>query len=356
MKKRVIALLMVIAVLALAACGGGGNTSGGSSGGSTSGDAAETVKVDKLTVMYVPSRPADEIISATSGLGDMLISAFAEKGFEVGEVEITVSDDYNACGEALSAGSADIGYVPGGTYALYGDEIQLVLTATRDNLSNDTTNPADWNGDANATTRQEGVPVTYYKGLIYAAPTEKGKALAAKANSGEAITWEELADCSWAIGSVTSGAAYIYPNLWLKENYDKIITDLPTALNLKYPEAFQQAAAEQVDIIVCYADGRQDYEEQWTGEWGRTDSIWNELNVIGVTQNIYNDTVCLAKAGPNADVLTSPEFIEAFSDIMMHLGDTPEGQEIIGIYSHTGYQPANDADYDVTRNALAAME
>ena len=353
MKKRLVAFLVIMAVLALAACGGGGNSS---SGGSTGGDTPAATKIDTLKVMYVPSRPADEIISATSGLGDMLINSFAEKGFEIGNVEISVSDDYNACGEALSAGSADVGYVPGGTYALYGDEIQLVLTATRDNLSNDTTDPADWNGDANATRREEGVPVTYYKGLIYAAPTEKGKALAAKANAGEALTWEELADCSWAIGSVTSGAAYIYPNLWRKENYDKILTDLPTTVNLKYPEAFQQAAAEQVDIIVCYADGRQDYEEQWQGEWGRSDSIWNECNVIGVTQNIYNDTVCLAKTGPNAEVLTSPEFIEAFKDIMIHLGDTEEGQKIIGIYSHTGYMAANDADYDVTRNALAAME
>ena len=79
----------------------------------------------------------------------------------------------------------------------------------------------------------------------------------------------------------------------------KKLTDLPNVVTLSgYGESFAQAAAESVDIIVCYADGRNDYEAAWvlpTGEadptgkagMGRTDSIWNELNVIGVTELYY---------------------------------------------------------------------
>ena len=80
-------------------------------------------------------------------------------------------------------------------------------------------------------------------------------------------------------------------------------------MQLGYADAFAQAAAEQVDIIVCYADGRRDYEAAWntatdsadaTGKagMGRTDSIWNEMNVIGVTAGIYNDTVAVTTAKP----------------------------------------------------------
>ena len=99
-----------------------------------------------------------------------------------------------------------------------------------------------------------------------------------------------------------------------------------------------------------------DYEENWTGEWGRSDSIWNECQVIGVTADIYNDTVCVSKAGDHADVLTSDAFINALQEVFMSLADTPEGQECIGIYSHTGYQLSDPANYEATKNALAAME
>ena len=309
----------------------------------------EAVDIETLTIMYVNSRDTDAIMAATSGLGDLLKEGFAQYGYNIGNVEIKVSEDYNACGEALSAGTADIAYVPGNTYALYYQDIQLVLTATRDALSNDSDNPADWNGDANATARNEGEPVTYYKGLIYAAPTEKGKALAEKVNAGEELTWDELAACSWSQGSTTSGSGYVFPNLWLMDRYDKSMRDLPTATNLSYAEAFQQAAAEQIDIILCYADGRQDYEEQWQSEWGREDSIWNELNVIGVTENIYNDTVCCTKQN---DIISTPEFQNAMAEVWMNLNSTDAGKEAIGIYDHSGYQRAEDADYETLREAL----
>ena len=81
---------------------------------------------------------------------------------------------------------------------------------------------------------------------------------------------------------------------------------------------------------------------------GRTDSIWNELNVIGVTPGIYNDTVSITKA--NADVY-NPEFIAAMQQALINVINTPEGQEIFSVYSHTGYAVATDADYDGARRA-----
>lgn len=377
--KKLVAVMMAAAMLA-GCSSSAGNTASTTAGGeastaaaeastaaaeastaaaeaSTAEAAAETISIPKLTIIYVPSRPADEIISTTSGLKDILITELANYGYEVGEVEIAVSDNYNAAGEALAAGTADIGYVPGGTYALYSDDMQLLLTATRDNLSNDSTNPADWNGDANETGREPGVPVTYYKGLIYAGPSEKGRALAEKVNNGEALTWEDVADADWGLGSLTSNASYIYPNLWLKEQFEKTVNDLPNkTIDMKQPDMFQQAAAEQIDVIVCYADGRMDYHDEWVGDFNREDTIWNELNVIGVTPNIYNDSVCLAKTGDNADVLTSAEFQSALTEIFMALPETEEGQQVISIYSHTGYVPGNDSDYDASRKALEAME
>ena len=324
---------------------------------------AETKKLDKLTFQFVPSKDADVIITGTKNLPELVKAEMLKQGYDIGEVEISVGTNYNATGEALAAGSIDVGWLPGGTYALYSDETDVILTATRAGLSNDSTDPATWNGDANKTlpTDQQ---VTFYRSLIYAGPSEYGKQLAAKVNAGEKLTWEDLSQATWAVGSTSSSAGYIYPTLWLMENYDKKLTDLEKVVQLGYADAFAQAAAEQVDVIVCYADGRRDYEKAWnlptdqadeTGKagMGRTESIWNELNVIGVTEGIYNDTVAVTKANPD---IYNPEFIAALQQSLINIITTDEGKAIFSVYSHTGYAVAADSDYDGARAALKVVQ
>mgnify|MGYP000189235513 CR=1 FL=1 len=324
---------------------------------------AETKKLDKLTFQFVPSKDADVIITGTKNLPELVKAEMLKQGYDIGEVEISVGTNYNATGEALAAGSIDVGWLPGGTYALYSDETDVILTATRAGLSNDSTDPATWNGDANKTlpTDQQ---VTFYRSLIYAGPSEYGKQLAAKVNAGEKLTWEDLSQATWAVGSTSSSAGYIYPTLWLMENYDKKLTDLEKVVQLGYADAFAQAAAEQVDVIVCYADGRRDYEKAWnlptdqadeTGKagMGRTESIWNELNVIGVTEGIYNDTVAVTKANPD---IYNPEFIAALQQSLINIINTDEGKAIFSVYSHTGYAVAADSDYDGARAALKVVQ
>ena len=266
---------------------------------------------DKLTLEFVPSKDADVIIAGTQNLPELVKAEMAKLGYDIDEVDITVGTSYDATGEAMSAGSIDLGWLPGGTYALYSDDTDVILTATRNGLSNDSTNPADWNGEANAT-KKDGPQVTYYRSLIYAAPTEYGKKLAEKVNNGEALTWEDLDGARWAVQKTSSSAGYIYPSMWLMANYDgKKISDLSNVIPLDsgYGTAFSYAAAEQVDIIVCYADGRNDYEASWmlpvdqkdeTGKqgMGRSESIWNELNVIGVTDGYIQRHRCHLQGQP----------------------------------------------------------
>ena len=326
---------------------------------------ADNVKMDELTFQFVPSKDADVIITGTANLPELVKAEMAKLGYDIGEVKISVSTSYEACGEAMAAGAIDIGWLPGGTYAIFSQnkEVEVILTATRDGLSNDSEDPATWNGDANKTlpTTEQ---VTFYRSLVYAAPTEYGKQLAAKVNAGEKLTWEELDKATWAVGNTSSSAGYIYPTLWLMENYDKKVSDLSNVVQLGYADAFAQAAAEQVDIIVCYADGRRDYEAAWntatdakdaTGKagMGRTDSIWNELNVIGVTDGIYNDTVAVTTANPE---IYNPEFMAALQTALINIINTEEGKAIFSVYSHAGYAVATDADYDSARAALTVVQ
>ena len=323
------------------------------------GALADNIAIDKLEFQFVPSKDADVIITGTKNLPDLVKAEMANQGYDIGEVVITVGTNYNATGESLAAGSIDLGWLPGGTYALYSDEVDVILTATRNGLSNDSEVPADWNGEANKTLKN-GPQVTFYRSLIYATPSAYGKELAAKVNAGEMLTWEELDAANWAVLGTSSSAGYIYPTLWLFDNYGKKISDLSHVTQLSgYGEAFAQAAAEAVDIIVCYADDRNDYEDAWTiptneadatgkAGMGRTDSIWNELNVIGVTKGIYNDTVAITKAKPE---VYNPEFIEAMQNCLINIINTDEGKAIFDVYSHTGYAKATDADYDGARAA-----
>ena len=86
---------------------------------------------------------------------------------------------------------------------------------------------------------------------------------------------------------------------------------------------------------------------------GREDTIWNELNVIGVTPGIYNDTVAITKANP---AVYNPEFIAAIQDALINIIGTEEGKAIFSVYSHEGYTKAVDSDYDATRAAQAIVQ
>ena len=365
MKKILALILAMVLVLSLGACGAKEEAPATEAAAATEAPAAAETEAarphfEKLTLEFVPSKDADVIIAGTANLPELVKAEMANLGYDIDEVEITVGTNYDATGEAMSAGTIDIGWLPGGTYALYSDDTEVILTATRNGLSNDSTNPADWNGEANKTLK-DGPQVTFYRSLIYAAPTEYGKKLAEKVNAGEALTWEDLDGATWAVQKTSSSAGYIYPTLWLMENYDKKISDLSNVMPLDsgYGTAFSYAAAEQVDIIVCYADGRNDYEASWnlpvdqqdeTGKqgMGRNDSIWNELNVIGVTEGIYNDTVAISKESQ----FYTPELKEALQNCFINIINTEEGKAIFDVYSHAGYAVAQDSDYDGARAAL----
>ncbi|NCB63239.1 MAG: phosphonate ABC transporter substrate-binding protein [Clostridia bacterium] len=315
--------------------------------------AAEATKIDKLNVYFVPSREPSEIVTVTEPLKEMLKSELLKEGYDVGEVVINVGTTYEAVGEALSAGTADVGLIPGGTYVLYDDGCDVILTATRDGLSKDFDAAKDWN-DGKPTEASDKQAVSY-RALFIAGPSEKGQALAAKVNNGEELTWDDVNGANWSVMGSSSPAGYIYPALWLQDRFEKGITDLTSAVQSdSYASAFARLASGQVDVLVTYADARRDYAERWNTEFGRTGSIWDttETNVIGVTAPIYNDTVSVSKTS----AIMTPELITALQNAFINIGNTPEGKEVIAIYSHNGYQVAQSSDYDNERAAQKLIQ
>ena len=304
------------------------------------------VKIDKLAVGFVPSRNPEEIVSATEPLKELLTKQMKEEGYDIKEVDITVGTNFEAVGEALTAGTLDVGFIPGGTYVLYEDGADVLLTATRAALSKDSDVPKDWN-DQKATTTTDKQAKSY-RSLMIAGPSAKGQELAKKVNAGEKLSWDDLNGASWSVMSSSSPAGYIYPSLWLQENYGKNLSELKNIVTSdSYGSAFARLAAGQVDVLLSYADARRDYAKTWTTDYKRDKDIWAETNVIGVTPPIFNDTISVSKTSEKMD----DKLKKALQDAFIKIGESDAGHKVISVYSHEGYEPASSADYDNERKA-----
>ena len=187
-------------------------------------------KIDTLRIAFVPSREPEEIITATEPLKQMLTDELSTLGYDVGEVDITVGTSYEAVGEALAAGTADVGLIPGGTYVLYDDGCDVLLTATRDGLSIDSDNAKDWND--NAPTEPTTEQVTSYRALMIAGPSEKGKELADKVNAGEDLTWEDVSSANWSVANSSSPAGTSTPPCGSRRTSTRISPTCPMRCSL----------------------------------------------------------------------------------------------------------------------------
>ncbi len=356
LKKFFMFVTTCLLVVLLVACGNE-STENKESSGATNADNSEAEEasgnkqLEKLSIGFVPSRDPQEIITATEPLKDLLKTELASLGYDVDKIDITVGTNYEAVGEALSAGTTDIGFIPGGTYVLYDDGAEVILTATRAGLNNDSDNPADWN--QNEPTEATAEQAISYRGILIAGPSEKGQELAAKVNKGEALTFEDLDGANWNVMSSSSPAGYIYPALWLQENYKKTITDLSKVVQAdSYGTAFARLASGQTDLLVTFADARRDYEEAWKTDFNRKADIWAETDLIGVMPAIYNDTISVSK---NSEIMDD-ELKKVLQQAFINIGKSEEGKEVIAVYSHEGYQAAKDSDYDNERKAQEIVQ
>ena len=304
-----------------------------------------------LVVYFVPSRPADEILTMTEPLAQLLKDELAELGYEVAGVEIKVSSTYEAAGEALLGGTGDIAFLPGGTYVAYKDAeanspVEVILAATRAGLSKDSSTAKDWN-DGTATTGDPDYQVAYYKGLIVAGISPAARALAEKVNAGTALVWDDVKDLNWCVRSSTSSSGYIYPAIWLQDNFDKTFDDITGTVTSTggYGDTMSSLATGSCDVGTIYADARRDYADEWVGDYGRTLTVWEETDVVGVTANIMNDTISVSTVNLDQGI------IDAIQQAFINIAQTEAGLAVMEVYSHQGYTIVTDEDYDSARAA-----
>ena len=332
MKKFLSMMMALLVVIGISGCGSSENT--------------DPKTIDTLNVMFVPSKNPDDIQKASEPMANLIKESLTNQGFSVNTVNVTTGDSYEVVGEALASGSVDVGFIPAGTYVKYENEgVKPLMAATRNGLSINSKDAKVWN--ENKPTQETEEQVDFYNSLIIAGPSEKGKALGEKVNNGEKPTWEELNEATWCTSGPTSSSGYLYPSLWLKENYDKTISDLENTTRTKgYSDAMNSLQTQVCDISVGFADMRIDEAKNWEGD------IWDDTNVIGVSGPIMNDTISVSTTSKNMSDELQKALITTFSE----MPNSETGKEVMKIYNHTGYVEVKPEDFDAERKVQELSE
>ena len=350
MKKNIPALLLTLALSCGLLAGCGASDTGETAQKEPDTDGVKSVS--SLKIAFSPYADADIISESTQPLEELLKAKLLEKGYDVGEIDMSVGTSYTAVGEALSAGSADLGFISGGNYVLFSDDCDVLLTALRYGINKDSENPADWN-DGTIEENTEDMS-TYYRCILLAGPTEKGQALLDKVNNGQELTWEDLNSATWAVLNPTSASGYIYPCLWLQEHYGKGISDLDNVVECdSHTTSVARLAAGQVDVMVSYGHIRIKNAPIWESDFGGTAPMVEQTGVIGVTDGIYNDMIAYSKT---SETMQDEDFRKAVGESFIELAETEEGQAIFSVFSQVGYTWGSDSDYDGERDAQALLK
>ncbi len=325
MKKLLSLTLLFVAIFALSACGGDD-------------------ELTELNVVFVPSRDAAEILDATEPLAELLKTELNDLGYNFDTINVTVSSDYAAAAEAARAGTADVVFLPGGTYVTYADGLVPILAAARDSLNKDFTVASQWNDGQPTLNITGSKDATTYRSIIIAGQSAKGRELAAIINGGGELTWADIEDAAFCTGGPTSSASYVYPNLWLDEEFGHAIEDMSNAVDAGgYGGSVSQIEAETCDIAALYGDARM-HNPFSDGD------IFQLTDVIAVTEPIANDGI---QVGGHINV----KLAEALQIAFMNLINDPANEAIFDIYSHSAYAPTTFVAYEGSRkvNGLEAI-
>ncbi len=104
-----------------------------SADGTTTTTTAGPIVRQSLSVYFVPSRDAAQILEYVAPLSAMLKAEMLVQGYDIQNIVVQVGSTYEAVGEGMDAGTIDVGFLPGGTYAIYSADgnIDVALTATQ---------------------------------------------------------------------------------------------------------------------------------------------------------------------------------------------------------------------------------
>lgn len=311
-------------------------------------------EIDTLTIGFAPTVDPEKIISGTEDLENLLITQLGNFGYNVKHIEINVMTSYSAAAESLLSGSSLVAYMPTTTFALAQDEtIVPFLEGLRYAQNVDSENPKDWNDNSPNYWLEDQMTSKFYSQFV-TGPSDYGVELKNKFVENGFLTWEELNKANICFGSnATSSATYIYPAMWLYNNYGVLVEDISKLVpSNNSTEMTANLAMETCDVAPISSMSRITYADQWQSEWERTKSIWEETYVIGVSQPITNGMFGIS----TVNEYYSKDLKDKLEQAFITIASTEKGIEILNSINLVGVKKVSDDYLDNTYESLQFVE
>jgi phosphonate transport system substrate-binding protein len=273
--------------------------------------------VESLSITFSPSVIPSDLEAQFPYFEAALKAALLEEGYDLKSLDLSVEASNQAVEDKVRAGLTDLAYVRVNNYLSLTEEAQSFLTlAQKGYVFNQL---EDYQSQSTDDISQL---VTHQRSLILSTPSRYGRELRQKLSDQGKLSWIDLNQARWCHILVTSYEGYLYPSLWLIENYQRRIGEVfSRSLMIKgYEELMERAAKENCDIIVGPQSLRDAYASQWNTlrqsvNPNQTHNIYQDLYPIGMSQAYYHDLFVISKQATHLD----ERFIEALRRTFLKL-------------------------------------
>lgn len=267
---------------------------------------ADDEEIETLTLGFIPSSDAGEIATTAEPLAEYLSE---ELGVEV-IAEVMV--DYTGLIEAMRTQQVDIGFLAPFSFVQAEEraDVEVILKSVR------------------------------YGSESYVAQ------YVTHVDSG-LDSLEDLVENEglvWAYPDVLSTSGYLFPAAQLT---DMGVEDLESHFDQiavgGHDNAIIQVYDGQADFATTFDDAREEVE-------GDLEDVMDQLQVIGTTDDIPNDTISVRSE-------LSDEWKEKITEAFLAINDNEEVLAVMNeIYNWDGLAEAESEDYDVVRDVFALFE
>lgn len=308
-------------------------------------------QVEELVIYGFPFLEPDVMLSRSQPLKQMLIDELSTRGYDINQVSIYIGTSQNAVAEALSAGSAHIGFVNSLTYLLYEEEALIpIFSVLRGQLNIDSEKVSDWN-TLTPIVRFTDQLAPYYRNVIMAGSSAKAQSLIAMLDDDNPIPWNDLSTARWCMPN-PGNAGYIYGALWVYQTYGKKMSELPNLTIMGgYHEMLQALAQEQCDVVSTPMILRRDYETRWQTDFNRILPFLEEVKVIGLPPKTPNSLVVVNQEALNND----QKLINAIKESLLAILLTQEGRVAISPFSVDGLSDIPEGFFEPDHQAIELL-
>jgi len=305
-------------------------------------------KVESLQIVLSPSL-SDEVFLQTK---DEFVKSFKKEliknGYDVSDISIVRASTNIQATEMIETQLADIGFLTKLNYfENRADNLEVILTQTEKTYNLATDNLSLWNDEVQL--EENSAFLDYHFSGIYLGSSIKGIELYNKVKQNQALTWIDLNSVKWCHVLVTSQEGYIYPSLWLINNYSRRIAELfDHELVVKgYPELMERLAKQECDIVVGPDTLREDYASIWQASesaegFARPASIYDEVKLIGLSEPILHDPVVYSTLNEMLD----ESFIKAIKASLISISQSEIKNPLLDAMKVNGLVESNGVAYE----------